>query len=99
PAFPYLVIGQQSLADPSRAPLGKHVLYAYTHVPARADDGSWPAIKEGFADRIEATIEAHAPGFRKLIRARCVTSPPDLEAQNANLTGGDLGGGSSHMDN
>jgi len=99
PAFPYLVIGQQSLSDPSRAPPGKHVLYAYTHAPAVPEEGEWPAVAEMFADRIEDTIEAHAPGFRALIRARHATTPVALEAQNANLTGGDLGGGSAHIDN
>ena len=99
PTFPYLVIGQQSLADPSRAPPGKHVLYAYTHVPAVSEEGNWSVIREQFADRIEATIQAHAPGFRRLIRARHLMSPVDLEAQNANLIGGDLGGGSSQFDN
>lgn len=99
PQSPYLVIGQQSLADPSRAPPGKHVLYAYTHAPSTLSEGGWPAQQERFADRIEASIEAQAPGFRTLIRARHVASPPQLEAQNENLVGGDLGGGSSHLDN
>jgi phytoene dehydrogenase-like protein len=94
PERPYLVVGQQSLADPTRAPVGKHTLYAYTHVPSRIADG-WGAARESFADRVEHRIEELAPGFRSSILARHVTSPPDLEAWDANLVGGDLGGGSN----
>ncbi|HEX9620771.1 MAG TPA: NAD(P)/FAD-dependent oxidoreductase [Polyangiaceae bacterium] len=94
PENPYLVIGQQSLLDPSRAPEGRHTLYAYTHVPNRID-GGWPARAEHFADVAEARIERLAPGFRSLILARHVASPPDLEAMDQNLIGGDLGGGSN----
>lgn len=93
PSNPYLVIGQQSLCDPTRAPAGKHTLWAYSHVPNYLPD--WAAEKERFADRIDERIEALAPGFRKLIRARRAVSPPDLERMDANLIGGDLGGGSN----
>jgi phytoene dehydrogenase-like protein len=44
---------------------------------------------------VEARIEGLAPGFRALILGRHILSPPDLEAMNANLVGGDLGGGSN----
>ena len=94
PERPYLVIGQQSLADPTRAPAGKHTLYCYTHVPSQVE-GGWAAAREGFADRVEARIEELAPGFRASILGRHVMAPPDLEAWNANLRGGDLGGGSN----
>lgn len=94
PDRPYLVIGQQSLADPTRAPAGKHTLYCYTHIPSRVD-GGWAAAREGFADRVEARIEELAPGFRASILGRHIMAPPDLEAWNANLVGGDLGGGSN----
>src|SRR5436190_6347473 len=94
PERPYLVIGQQSLADSTRAPAGKHTLYCYTHIPSRVD-GGWSAAREGFADRIEARIEELAPGFRSSILGRHVMAPPDLEDRNANLVGGDLGGGSN----
>jgi phytoene dehydrogenase-like protein len=94
PENPYLVVGQQSLADPSRAPLGRHTLWAYTRVPPRPREG-WPHWREPFADRIEARIEGLAPGFRRAILARRVVAPPDLEAMDANLVGGDLGGGSN----
>lgn len=94
PERPYLVIGQQSIADPTRAPAGKHTLYCYTHIPSRVE-GGWAAARDGFADRIEARIEELAPGFRASILGRHILAPPDLEAANANLVGGDLGGGSN----
>ncbi len=97
PANPYLVIGQQSLADPSRAPAGCHTLWAYSRVPS-ALAGGWANRREAFADRIERRLEGLAPGFRGLIRARAVFSPDDLQAMDANLVGGDLGGGSAHID-
>lgn len=95
PSNPYLVIGQQSLSDPSRAPAGKHTVWAYSRVPNHAPGGDWSAIQARFADTIDARIEALAPGFRALIRARRVVSPAELERGNANLIGGDLGGGSN----
>lgn len=92
PEQPYLVIGQQSLADPFRAPHGQHTLYCYTHVPSYID-GGWSTQSEVFADRIVERIEGLAPGFSELVLDRRVSAPPDLEAANANLIGGDLGGG------
>jgi phytoene dehydrogenase-like protein len=94
PAHPYLVIGQQSLVDPSRAPEGGHTLWAYSHVPS-TPEGGWDRHREVFADRVEGRIEELASGFRGLIRARAIASPADLEAMDENLVGGDLGGGSA----
>jgi phytoene dehydrogenase-like protein len=94
PTHPYLVIGQQSLVDPSRAPPGGQTLWAYSRVPPTLEDG-WPRHREFFADRVEQRIERLAPGFRSLIRGRAVHAPPDLEALDENLVGGDLGGGSA----
>ena len=92
PEQPYLVVGQQSLADPFRAPHAQHTLYCYTHVPSYVD-GGWQSQSEEFADRVTERIEGLAPGFRELVLARRISAPPDLEAANANLIGGDLGGG------
>lgn len=97
PSNPYLVIGQQSLVDPSRAPAACHTLWAYSRVPNRMPDG-WAKHREAFADRIEKRIERLAPGFRALVRGRAIASPEDLEKMNENLVGGDLGGGSAHFD-
>ena len=95
PSNPYLVIGQQSLSDPSRAPAGKHTLWAYSRVPSVPPGGDWAAVENEFADRIDDRIEAMAPGFKQLIRKRRPVSPAALEAMDANLVGGDLGGGSN----
>ena len=101
PARPFVLTGQMNKADPTRSPEGTETVWAYTHVPLqpRGDAGGdlrgiWDdAETDTFADRVEAEIEAHAPGFRSLITGRHVMSPPALEARNANLVGGSLGGG------
>ena len=106
PAKPTLILGQQSLADPSRAPAGKHTLWGYAHVPAvptgdaarPGDDVSWDRSSEAFLERMEAGIEAHAPGFRDRVLARRAWSPVDLEAADASLGGGDISAGSFAVD-
>lgn len=87
PEQPYLVVGQQSLIDPTRAPPGAHTLDAYTPVPSELATG-WDAARERFADSVEQRIERLAPGFRALILGRRVLAPPDLERADANLVGG-----------
>jgi phytoene dehydrogenase-like protein len=93
PAEPALVVGQHSLHDDSRAPAGRHTLYVYTHVPQRLD-----VDPTEVADRVERRLEAFAPGFRRLVLARTVRSPADLERENPSLVGGDLAGGSCELD-
>ena len=61
----------------------------------RVLDGGWGAQAEPLGDRIDARIEGLAPGFRARILARRVVSPDQLQAMDANLVGGDLGGGSN----
>lgn len=105
PASPYLVMGQYAHFDPSRAPDGKDTAWAYTHVPQRvAGDaggeltGRWDERESDlFADRIEQQVEALAPGFRDLIRARHVLTPRTLERENRNLVGGALNGGTAQL--
>jgi phytoene dehydrogenase-like protein len=82
---PFVLLAQPSLFDSSRAPAGKHTAWAYCHVP----NGS----KVNMLERLEAQIERFAPGFRDCILARRVFSPADLEGMDANLVGGDVGGG------
>ena len=82
---PFVILAQQSLFDPSRAPEGKHTAWAYCHVP----NGSSMDMTE----RIEAQVERFAPGFRDAILARSVMSPADLERYNPNYIGGDISGG------
>jgi phytoene dehydrogenase-like protein len=94
PDHPYLCIGQQSVADPSRAPEGCHTLWAYTRVPSMVE-GGWAANAERLGDRIDARIEGLAPGFRARIKARRLVPPDQLQAMDSNLVGGDLGGGSN----
>jgi len=89
PVKPYVLLVQNSLFDPTRAPSGMHTAWAYCHVP----NGS------GFdmTERIEDQIERFAAGFRKRIIARRAASPSQLEAYNPNCVGGDINGGSLHF--
>ncbi|MBB4662962.1 FAD-dependent oxidoreductase [Conexibacter arvalis] len=91
PERPFLLFGQQSIADPTRAPAGKHTAWAYTHVPEGIDVDAASAA-------VEAQVERFAPGFRDRILARNVLEPSDLEARDENLIGGDVGGGSYALD-
>jgi phytoene dehydrogenase-like protein len=95
PERPFLLLGQQSLADPSRAPEGKHTAWAYTHGPVHGVD--WAGQADRHVERIEAQVERFAPGFRQLILARHVMGPAELERRNRNLVGGDVGGGSYRL--
>src|SRR5207253_8252154 len=71
-------------------------LWAYSRVPS-FPEGGWQRHRETFADHIEQRIEGLAPGFRRLIRARAIHAPDDLERMDENLVGGDLGGGSARL--
>lgn len=95
PERPFLLFGQQSLADPTRAPVGKQTAWAYTHVPTGID---WATKQETMVERIEAQVERFAPGFRDRILARHILAPPAFAARNRNLIGGDTGGGSAALD-
>jgi phytoene dehydrogenase-like protein len=85
PERPFVLLAQQSLFDSSRAPQGKHTVWAYCHVPN--------GCTVDMTDRIEAQIERFAPGFRERILARAARSPDALERYNANYVGGDINGG------
>jgi len=82
---PFVLLAQPSLFDSSRAPAGKHTAWAYCHVPN--------ASTVNMLEKLEDQIERFAPGFRDCILARRVFSPADLESMDANLVGGDVGGG------
>ena len=86
---PFVLLAQHTLFDPSRAPDGKHTVWAYCHVP----NGS--AVD--MTDRIEAQIERFATGFRERVLARHVMGPAELEAGNPNLVGGDLNAGAADL--
>ena len=85
PEHPFVLLVQPSLFDPSRAPAGKHTAWAYCHVP----NGS----VENMLPRLENQIERFAPGFRDCVLARKVFSAAGLEQKDANLVGGNIGGG------
>ena len=95
PSRPFMLLGQQSLADRSRAPAGKHTAWAYTRAPRTGID--WPRELDRHVERMEAQVERFAPGFRNRVLARHVMGPADLERRDANLVGGDVGGGSYRL--
>jgi phytoene dehydrogenase-like protein len=82
---PFVLLAQHSLFDSTRAPPGKHTVWAYCHVP----NGS--AVD--MSARIEAQIERFAPGFRDLILAKACRNAQVMEAYNPNYIGGDINGG------
>ncbi|MFD5322582.1 phytoene desaturase family protein [Streptomyces sp. NPDC127092] len=87
PDTPFLITAQPSLVDPGRAPEGKHVFWAYGHVP-----NGW---RGDLTDAVERQIERFAPGFRDLILARATAGPPELAERNANYVGGDIACGAA----
>jgi len=107
PEEPALVVGQPTAIDPSRAPMGQHVLWVQVRaLPARirgdaagAIGGTqWDDVKDAYADRVIGIIERYAPGLRANILGRAVLSPTDLERDNPNLVDGDSLAGSHHLD-
>jgi phytoene dehydrogenase-like protein len=79
---PFVLLAQQSLFDPKRAPGGKHTVWAYCHVPnASTVDMGEPILRQ---------IERFAPAFRERILTSVATGPADLERYNANYVGGDI---------
>jgi phytoene dehydrogenase-like protein len=86
---PYILLAQQSLFDPSRAPAGKHTAWAYCHVP----NGS----KVDMRDAIEKQVERFAPGFRDIILAANTMNTVQVHQYNANYVGGDINGGVSDI--
>lgn len=106
PAHPILIVGQHSVADPSRAPAGHQTVWVETMVPGtpRGDAGgsipaqSWASAAEGFFDRSMALLERHAPGLGDRVRGQCIRTPAQLQAENPNLVDGDPGGGSNAID-
>ncbi len=85
PEEPFLLLAQQSLFDPTRAPAGKHTLWGYCHVPNGSD--------VDMTGRMEARIERFAPGFRDLVLARSTMTAVAMEHHNPNYVGGDINGG------
>ena len=86
---PFVLLAQPSLFDPTRAPAGRHTAWAYCHVP----NGS----TFDMTGAIEAQVERFAPGFRDRVLARNTKNTAQLEHANANLVGGDIGGGANNL--
>jgi phytoene dehydrogenase-like protein len=86
---PYILVAQQSLFDDTRAPRGKHTLWAYCHVP----NGSTVDMTE----QIENQIERFAPGFRETVLARKTMTAKDMQSYNPNYIGGDINGGAATL--
>ena len=85
PEKPFVLVAQQSVVDPTRAPAGGHTVWAYCHVPPGSDvDMTEPIIDQ---------IERFAPGFSSTILATSKMSSSDWEAYNPNYVGGDISGG------
>jgi phytoene dehydrogenase-like protein len=82
---PYVLLSQPTVCDPSRAPVGKHVGWAYCHVPSGST--------RDMTDAIEAQVERFAPGFRERILGRASMNAAQMEGYNANYVGGDINGG------
>jgi phytoene dehydrogenase-like protein len=85
PRKPYVILVQPTLFDATRAPAGRHIAWAYCHVPS--------GTPEDLAERIEAQVERFAPGFRECVLARSNWGPREMEAHNPNYVGGDISGG------
>jgi phytoene dehydrogenase-like protein len=104
-----VVVGQPMAVDPSRAPDGRWILWIQLQeLPARLKgDGAgeidtsagWTeAVREAYADRIQARIAAHAPGFDASVLGRVAISPVDIESANPNMVNGDIYAGSCALD-
>jgi phytoene dehydrogenase-like protein len=85
PERPFVLLAQPTLFDPSRAPKGKHIAWAYCHVPF----GSTADMTRAIEDQ----VERFAPGFRDRVLARSIMPPHALERHNSNLVGGDISAG------
>jgi phytoene dehydrogenase-like protein len=92
PARPFVILAQHTLFDPTRAPPGRHTAWAYAHVPR-----GWGGDPAAATAALEAQVERFAPGFRALVLARAVRPPLQLERDDANLVGGDVGGGENSL--
>lgn len=91
PERPFVMVAQPSVADPSRAPAGQHVLWSYAHVPhGYCGPQKTPNLA---GDLVIQQIERFAPGLRDRIVMRVDHAPQALEAMNTNLVGGSIGGG------
>jgi phytoene dehydrogenase-like protein len=87
PARPFLLVGQQYLADPGRSRGDTHPVWAYAHVPRGYEGDASAAVLD--------QIERFAPGLRERIVAQVATPPAEIAARNRNMDGGDIATGSN----
>jgi phytoene dehydrogenase-like protein len=94
PDKPFLLFGQMTTADPSRSPAGTESAWAYTHLPRDTNDDE---SADRLAVAVDRVLEEHAPGVTDHVVERVVQRPSDLEANNANLSGGAINGGTAQL--
>ena len=87
-------VGQMTTTDPSRSPAGTECAWAYTHLPRGV---SGDAAADELTGRVDAVLEAHAPGFSDSIVARMVQRPGDMQSADANLVHGAVNGGTGQL--
>ncbi len=87
PERPFVLVGQQYLADPTRSVGNVHPLWTYAHVPHGYTGDATGAIV--------AQLERFAPGVRDRIVGMAVRSTTEMSVYNANYVGGDIAGGAS----
>ena len=110
PAEATIVVGQPLAVDPSRAPEGKWILWIQLQeLPSRpkgdaageidVGDGTWTdALRERYADRIQARLTRHITNLESALLQRVTLSPADIERANVNMVGGDIYSGSCAVD-
>jgi phytoene dehydrogenase-like protein len=94
PDHPFMLFGQMSTADPTRSPAGTESAWAYTHLPMECNDDD---SADRLAHAIDQVVEEHAPGFGTHLVGRVVQRPSDLQATDANLSGGAINGGTAQL--
>jgi phytoene dehydrogenase-like protein len=94
PHSPFMLLGQMTTTDATRSPEGTESVWAYTHLPRGVADAEQAAI---VAERIDAVLEEHAPGFGGRVLNRHVQLPGDLNAADPNLEHGAVNGGTAQL--
>ncbi len=94
PQSPFLLFGQMTTSDPSRSAPGTESAWSYSHLPRGVTDD---ASADEVAGRMDAVLEAHAPGALGHVVGRVVQRPSDLQGADANLGGGAVAGGTMQL--
>jgi phytoene dehydrogenase-like protein len=94
PDRPFILFGQMTTTDPSRSPSGTESAWAYTHLPRESNDDE---SADRLAAAVDRVLEEHAPGFGAQVVGRTVQRPSDLDANDANLSGGAINGGTAQL--